>query len=387
MSEFRISDLTFNDLVQLSLEDISKIIDELMQADAEVGQILQEVRSRWHEIEKDKREMYRIVVRTVDYIENYYDRAIRKLFVHWNVIEVFGVFDASFKYLLYKLKTAVGGNGQEDADIDNEQNNSNKENKQNKQNEENSDQKTDTEIINIINNTIYELRSTHEKNLGTLQYYFIESRSGWWNEPTPLAQLVSDAGKMLHDLAVIFTNIYDELEKGINPERKSLAHEIVEYLQSKSKYSDFVYFFAIQDYINIQARTSHSVKIDLRNKEVYGHFGDFSPAMFIETQFHFSNVDELYDFAELITLMIYYEQKIRNLITYLETNIDVLHEKQIREKVGDIELYWRRSKSTLKKLKEKYIDELHINYDEWYESLVETRLEPLLYKLKKLKLI
>lgn len=357
---FKITDLTYNAIVQFSLDNISRYIDNFMQADAEVMQILQEVRDRGNEILKDKSEMYKLIVSALSYIETYYDAVVRSLFVHWGVMGVTDVFDNSFRYHLSRLKTAVEE--------------SEKEGDKTKEN-------IDAKIEDILKHILYEMRSPHEMNISTLQNYFDENRQGWWREPNLVAQIISDAGKMLHDFAIIFTNIYNELEQQISPSEKSVAHEIINWLKSK-EYAEYLYFFAIKNFINIQAKTGHSVKIDIGKGRVYGHIGDFSPVIDVDTNFYVSNEAELYEFVELITQLVYYEQLSRNAIVYLDTNFDVLHKKQRKETVDLITQYWHESQSIARKLNDKYVEELHINNEEWYDNIINTTYEELVERLK-----
>jgi len=60
----------------------------------------------------------------------------------------------------------------------------------------------------------------------------------------------------------------------------------------------------------------------------------------------------------------------------------VLHKKQRKETVDLIAQYWHESQSIARKLNDKYVEELHINNEEWYDNIINTIHEELVERLK-----
>lgn len=161
-------------------------------------------------------------------------------------------------------------------------------------------------------------RSSHESVLKFMKEFIPEERQSWWTEEDLISQFISDAGKIFHDLAVIFTSLLErkpELLK-LQDSITALYSMIREYMNNPP---DNVSLYLSGSALNIQARTGHSVKvkIDADITKLYGHIGDYSHIQNIDSTI--SNKGDNHEYAEkvykaidIIAKAINLEQRIRN---------------------------------------------------------------------------
>lgn len=141
----------------------------------------------------------------------------------------------------------------------------------------------------------------------------MEMRMDWWQEPTKEAQIISDIGKMFHDLAIILTHIHN-----IKDQKETLQPLITLIMPKIRAYDSVSIYLTGSDTINIQAETGHSVKVKLNGK-INGQVGDYSPLVFIDASLDLSKMDQktatrvLSKLCNLIAELISYEQNIRNI--------------------------------------------------------------------------
>jgi len=172
-----------------------------------------------------------------------------------------------------------------------------------------------------VNAYIKTLRAVHEHNLKIFEKYIPVARKGWWVERNEKEQVISDIAKMLHDLAVIYSNIINEIIESAHPVLKDFIDKI------NTERKDYIELYTTSNILNIQAWTGHSVKIDLDENRIYGHIGDHYPVEYIDIFFKreysiSKNPEKFRELAQVIADAVTQEQQMRDKIVYLENAIE-----------------------------------------------------------------
>lgn len=161
-------------------------------------------------------------------------------------------------------------------------------------------------------------RPSHESVLKFMKDYIPQERLAWWVEQDLISQFISDAGKIFHDLAVIFTSLMEYKPELLNLQDAitALYSKVREYMNDPP---DNTSIYLSGSALNIQARTGHSIKvrIDVNTTELYGHIGDYSYLQNIDNTI--SNKGDNHEYAEnvfkaidIIANAVSLEQRIRN---------------------------------------------------------------------------
>ncbi|MEM4394690.1 MAG: hypothetical protein QXK74_07405, partial [Candidatus Nitrosocaldaceae archaeon] len=253
------------------------------------------------------------------------------------------------------------------------------------------------------------LREVHEYNLEIFKKYIPPERRGWWVEKTDKEQVISDIAKMLHDLAVIYTNIMYEMDEFTHPAIKDMIYQI------NSERSQFVKLYMSGDILNIQALTGHSVKVDLSDHLIYGHIGDHYPIEDIDVVFQRKydinkNPDKFKELVLILADAVTLEQQMRDKIMYLEDAISTVIEnlpahmdeesmnpfiliqrtgrerfnrlidsmKKAKELVNELNKIWHEyAMSNAMKLSDFVVGTLQIQNRNWYDTFSEKSYLPI----------
>jgi len=162
-----------------------------------------------------------------------------------------------------------------------------------------------------------EYRRSHELVLQALKDFIPVDRQGWWFEDDTISQFISDAGKIFHDLAVIFTNVL-ERKPDLVKIQDSVAMIFSRIKDIVKNPPENVSLYFSGTILNIQAGTGHTVKIRIAIDVtvIYGHIGDYSYVQDIDSRISNTGDDNEYAWkifraVDALAEIVNIEQKIR----------------------------------------------------------------------------
>jgi len=377
---FRVIDLTPNQLSNYDTNDIYDDIEMLMEEEGSVAYYLQQVKQdnnvRWEKIESninlDK-----------------YDEVILKLSTEWNVYGLKTLKDTTYTIFSASLKSK-----EREIETKSEANNGAVE-----------------ELMYIVKQFDEYIRRVHEQNMDVLKSYLPASRQGWWVEENPYAQLISDIGKMFHDLATALSLILEEIK---GTEKLHPFKDVVNELRANFARVDIYHSGSV---INLQASTGHTVKINTGEERIQGHIGDHAPIPDLDVKYKRSinrNKGKMKEMIEIIARIIEQEQIIRDQIVdidyyisslYSEANTDdpeVLlqmiesdedeyrnlkgYYEQVQMRIEKINSAWDIMMQDVLELQRFLAEPVNIEYDHWLLTLPASSFADLFKELQLLNL-
>ncbi|MEM4394692.1 MAG: hypothetical protein QXK74_07415 [Candidatus Nitrosocaldaceae archaeon] len=377
---FKVSDLDPDYIANYSPDDIYSDIEILMENEQIVAYYLQQIKEgkdiKWKEIE--------------DNINlDKYDEVIVSLINEWGVKGLRTIKDATYTVISASLKSAQEAQEAEER-------------------QRGADKKHDVEYI--IKQFDEFFRNIHNQNMNVLRSYLPPARSGWWTEENAYAQLVSDIGKMYHDLATVMTYILYEIKdlEKLNPYK-----DIIDEL---SNIFSEVKLYTTGSAINLQANTGHTVKIITTQNKIVGHLGDHAPIPDIDAKYKKilnRNKEKMKEFIKIVASIIEKEQIIRNNLVDIDYYINVLYEEadtddsdivlemiqsgenenlqynyaKLEESVNTIKIVWDDMLEYAIELQKYLAEPIKIKYEHWFESLPTSSFSHLIREIQYFDLL
>lgn len=240
-------------------------------------------------------------------------------------------------------------------------------------------------------------------NTDVVRTYLPKERRKMWSQlEDKVANLFEQGGKFLHDVAVIFTTVLERLE-GVDEQTATFTP--TELLQRASESYDsgfntgYIGGSADDDFgegaraslylsgsiLNIQARTGHSVKVDLGNNKIWGHLGDseYLPERYREysdlamhVPFWRMSLDDAVTVVNALGRIIHYEQILREVAP---TGLDglALELQELEETSVEYNKLEEELKELKRQLRSKGVDRTKI---EERIKEIQDRIEELKYK-------
>lgn len=169
--------------------------------------------------------------------------------------------------------------------------------------------------------TLSSWRYTHQKYLTQFQDYdALAFRQDWWQEKSTEAQIVSDIGKIYHDLSIML----DIVDQG-NTKLTEFEEQVSSIVTAISYDRKYVKIYTTGNVLNIQAKTGHSVKI-FSSGRIYGEIGSHSPITNLSGRIKSMDYMTLKRVITLVAWLVGNEQRMRSDVMDLHTRVESMME-------------------------------------------------------------